>query len=78
MQFEVPSLCPQLPDDCWTKIIDYFTEKHGLRAAKMLRKYARISRIFSRRAREHPDNNPPPMILDWGAVLRSSLPDMAD
>ena len=78
MPFEVLSLCPQLPDDCWTKIIDYFTEKHGLRAAKMLRKYARISRIFSRRAREHPDNNPPPMILDWGGVLRSSLPDMAD
>ncbi len=64
MHFEAFSRCARssLTDDCWTKIIDYFTEKHGLRAAKMLRKYARVSRIFLRRAREHPDNNPPPML----------------
>ena len=28
-----------------------------LRAAKMLRKTARVSRIFAQHAREHPDNN---------------------
>ena len=33
---------------------------HGLRAAKMLRKVARVSRMFAWHAKYHPDNNP-----DW-------------
>ena len=50
---------PQLPDDIWLSIIAINVVCHGLRAAKALRKQARVSSVFARAAREHPDNNAP-------------------
>ena len=50
---------PQLPDDIWLSIIAINVACHGLRAAKALRKQARVSSVFARAAREHPDNNAP-------------------
>ena len=47
--------CPELPEDAWHTIIESFVDMHALRAAKMLRKYARISHVWWSRAREHPD-----------------------
>ena len=50
----------ELPEDVWTIVIATFTAKHGLRAAKMLRKVARVSRLFALHAAAHPDNRLPP------------------
>ena len=52
--------CAELPEDVWTIVINTFTAKHGLRAAKMLRKVARVSRLFALHAAAHPDNRLPP------------------
>lgn len=52
--------CAELPEDVWTIVINTFTAKHGLRAAKMLRKVARVSRLFALHAAAHPDNSLPP------------------
>ena len=49
----------QLPDDIWLSIIAINVELDGLRAAKSLRKQARVSTVFARAARDHPDNNVP-------------------
>ena len=51
--------CSELPFDAWDIIIQYFKQIHGLRAAKMLRKFARVSQYFAAEARHHPDNNVP-------------------
>ena len=48
---------PELPDALWELIIDFFELSHTIRAAKELRKIARVSRIFGYRARIHEDNN---------------------
>ena len=54
------SVCAELPEDIWAIVIAIFTAKHGLRAAKMLRKVARVSRLFALHAAAHPDNRLPP------------------
>ena len=41
-------------------VIDKVMEVEGICAAKQLRSMARVSTIFARAARSHPDNNPPP------------------
>ena len=56
----VSAACAELPEDVWTIVINTFTAKHGLRAAKMLRKVARVSRLFALHAAAHPDNRLPP------------------
>ena len=56
----VSAACAELPEDVWTIVIATFTAKHGLRAAKMLRKVARVSRLFALHAAAHPDNRLPP------------------
>jgi len=56
----VSAACAELPEDVWTIVINTFTAKHGLRAAKMLRKVARVSRLFALHAAAHPDNSLPP------------------
>ena len=38
-------------------VIDEVKDMHGLRAAKELRKIARVMTLFAREARSHPDNN---------------------
>jgi hypothetical protein len=43
-------------------IIHEFVDMHGLRAAKMLRKFARVSRQFAWHANYHPDNS---LIAYW-------------
>ena len=43
----------------WLLIIEHVTARNGLRAAKELRKHARVSTIFAAMARAHPDNNAP-------------------
>ena len=53
----MPSTCAELSEDLWEVVIEHMCQMHGLRAAKMLRKTARVSRIFAQHAREHPDNN---------------------
>ena len=50
---------PDLPDDPWLRIIELLADNAGLRAGKMLRQMARVSRVFAQAAREHPDNNLP-------------------
>ena len=52
----VPSGCPDLPDDVWLMVIDDLKDMHGLRAAKELRKIARVMKLFAHEARSHPDN----------------------
>ena len=47
---------PILPDVLWELILDFFEHSHTIRAAKELRKIARVSRIFAYRARIHEDN----------------------
>ena len=56
----VSAACAELPEDIWAIVIAIFTAKHGLRAAKMLRKVARVSRLFALHAAAHPDNRLPP------------------
>lgn len=51
-----PGQCAELPDDIWLQIIKVIEVANGLRAAKVLRKTARVSRIFAHVARTHPDN----------------------
>jgi len=48
--------CCELSDDLWMEIIGHMSSMHGLCAAKHLRAYARVSRIFYLMARQHPDN----------------------
>ena len=48
-----------LPDDFWRMVIDKVCELEGLCAAKQLRSYARVSKLFARAAKRHPDNNAP-------------------
>ena len=62
--------CPQLPDDTWLMIIRFIVQSHGLRSAKELRKVGRVSSVFARAARAHPDNNPPD-----GVVAVHDLPN---
>jgi hypothetical protein len=47
---------PELHDVLWELILDFFELSHTIRAAKELRKIARVSRIFAYRARIHEDN----------------------
>ena len=47
---------PELPDVLWELVLDFFEHSHTIRAAKELRKIARVSRIFAYRARIHEDN----------------------
>ena len=59
--YSVRILCEPLCS-AWDIIIQYFKQIHGLRrAAKMLRKFARVSQYFAAEARHHPDNNVPPV-----------------
>lgn len=37
-------------------VIDDLKDMHGLRAAKELRKIARVMKLFAHEARSHPDN----------------------
>ena len=53
------SACTPLPDEMWDIILAVFAEGHGIRAAKELRKVARVSRVFASAARTHPDNCSP-------------------
>jgi hypothetical protein len=55
--------CPELPADVWTLIIAQFVNIHGLRAAKMLRKFARVSHIWWWHACTHEDNRIPKVRL---------------
>ena len=48
--------CPDLPDEIWLKVVNHLKDMHGLRAAKELRKIARVMTLFAREARSHPDN----------------------
>ena len=48
-----------MPDDMLHMIIDSVVKAEGLCAAKQLRSLARVSSLFARAARAHPDNNPP-------------------
>lgn len=45
----------ELPNDIVQKIIDTVTADSGLRAAKVLRKIARTSKLFAENARAHED-----------------------
>ena len=74
------SACAELPDEIWANVIGIFTAKHGLRAAKMLRKVARVSRLFALHAAAHPDNRlPPPGVnVSDGSWLTDSESDSDD
>ena len=50
------SRCMPLPEEVWLVIIDHVQLRNGIRAAKELRKMARVSKIFAHAARAHPDN----------------------
>ena len=58
------STCPRLPDELWSIIVDFLACTSGLRAAKQLRKVARVSKLFALRARLHPDN----IIPEWRCI----------
>ena len=58
------SMCPVLPHDLWSVILDFLVCTSGLRAGKELRKIARVSHIFAHRARHHPDN----IIPEWRCI----------
>ena len=52
----------ELCDDFLLMLIDKVIEIEGLCAAKQLRSMARVSRVFARAARSHPDNQIPPPV----------------
>ena len=49
-------VCPELPDELWSRILRYFCKAHGLYAAKRLRPIARVSVLFWQHTPMHPDN----------------------
>ena len=69
----VPRECPDLPTDIWTLIIEQFVEMHGLRAAKMLRKFARVSHVWWSHTRTHEDNRIPKVRLMFALGGRTGV-----
>ena len=68
---------PELHDVLWELILDFFELSHTIRAAKELRKIARVSKIFAYRARIHEDNitAPPRFHMDFTLPEESSDSD---
>ena len=68
-----------LPDEMWDIIIAVFAAGHGIRAAKELRRVARVSRVFASAARTHPDNcSPGDAALAMWKLRRKARPTIID